>query len=79
MTDVAAVNVREQGAPVQAHPFSIMEYWDGDTQLHDFVFATADTSEPSFRRDLSKFFERYRNDKGREGTYLIASDIADPL
>jgi hypothetical protein len=78
-TDVSAVEVREQGAPVLAHPFSIMEYWNGSIQLHDFVYATGDTSEKEFRRDLSSFFEHYRNDKGREGIYLTTSDIADPM
>jgi len=79
LSKVAAVEVKEQGAPVQVHPFSIMEYWNENIQLHDFVYATGDTRSKGFRRDVSQFFESYRNDKGREGSYLTTSDIADPM
>lgn len=66
-------------APVQVHPFSIMEYWDGDTQLHDFVYATADSTDHGFRGDLTEFFEVYRKEKDRHGIYLTAADIAEPM
>jgi hypothetical protein len=80
LDDVDAIyRVGERKVPIQAHPFSVMEYWDGPTQLHDFVYATADTAQQGFRRELSKFFEAYRTAKDRNGTYLIAADIADPM
>ncbi|HWJ41114.1 MAG TPA: hypothetical protein VNT29_08265 [Candidatus Limnocylindrales bacterium] len=66
-------------APVQVHPFSIMEYWSGDTQLHDFVYVTVDTGDPELRRKTSTFFEEYRTAKGRDGSYLLAADMSDPL
>jgi hypothetical protein len=56
-----------------------MEYWDGDMQLHDFVYATADSTDPGFRGYLTEFFEGYRKDKDRHGTYLTAADIAEPM
>jgi hypothetical protein len=61
------------------HPFSIMEYWDGTARLDDFVYATADTSDRFFRRTIEAFFETYRKDKQRDGVYLLASDVSDPL
>ncbi|WFU40782.1 hypothetical protein QA640_42640 [Bradyrhizobium sp. CB82] len=69
----------EDGAPIQAHPFSIMEYWDGPVRLFDFVYATADTRDEGFRADLSRFFEAYRLANDREGNYLTAADIAEPM
>lgn len=69
----------EYGAPIQAHPFSIMEYWDGPVRLFDFVYATADTTDESFRDDLSRFFEAYRLANDRAGNYLIAADVAEPM
>lgn len=76
---VDAIQGVEQRAPVLIHPFSIMEYWEGDMQLHDFVYATADSREPGFRDELSGFFEAYRKDKDRDGRYLTAADIANPM
>lgn len=69
----------EDGAPIQAHPFSIMEYWDGPVRLFDFVYATADTRDESFRADLCRFFEAYRVANDRAGNYLTAADIAEPM
>ena len=66
-------------APVMVHPFSVMEYWDGSTLLHDFVFATADTRDRGFRLDLERFFEEYRKANGRDGSYLLAADVAEPM
>ena len=51
-----------------------MEYWDGNAQLHDFVYAGADTSSTDFRSKLSSFFEDYRKAKDREGRYLMAAE-----
>src|SRR3954452_21115660 len=60
-----AIHSIAQRAPVQIHPFSIMEYCDGDMQLHDFVYATAESTDPGFRGYLTEFFEGYRQDKDR--------------
>jgi hypothetical protein len=68
-----------QSAPMLVHPFTIMEYWDNTAQFHDFVYASADTSEPGFRRELINFFEAYRKANGREGEYLISADITEPI
>jgi hypothetical protein len=66
-------------APVQVHPFSIMEYWDGDIQLHDFVYANADSTDRDFRGNLTEFFDVYSKEKDRHGIYLTAADIAEPM
>ena len=73
------VRVREHGAPVEIHPFSIMEYWDGSAQLLDYVYATVDTTEADFRDKLTDFFESYRIAEGRGGEYLLAADVSDPM
>jgi hypothetical protein len=78
-TPDAIRRVAENVAPVQVHPFSIMEYWNGDTQLHDFVYVTVDTGDLELRGKTSDFFEEYRTAKGRDGRYLLAADISDPL
>jgi hypothetical protein len=79
LDDVAATKVMEQNAPVQVHPFSVMEYWEGPAQLHDFVYITVDTGDPDLRRTTADFFEEYRTKNGRDGHYLLAADISDPL
>jgi hypothetical protein len=79
LDDIAAPTVMEQNAPVQVHPFSVMEYWDGPAQLHDFVYVTVDTGDPALRRTTAEFFEEYRTKKGRDGRYLLAADMADHL
>lgn len=79
LDDVSAILVVERDAPVEVHPFAVMEYHEGNAQLHDFVFATADTSEKTLRGDVTRFFETYRQDKGREGKYLTSADIANPM
>ncbi len=68
-----------QVIPTRFHPFTIMEYQKDSTLLYDFAFATADTGDANHRRDLEEFFERYKNDFGRHGEYLIAADMYEPL
>jgi hypothetical protein len=65
--------------PVLAHPFALMEYWDGVTLMHDFVFAAVETTDPGFRSEATKFFEGVRTRKGRQGTYLTSADVSDPM
>jgi len=66
-------------APVQFHPCSVMEYEAGSSKLFDFVYATADSGDPEWRRGIEDFFESYRREHGRNGTYLTSADIGDPL
>jgi hypothetical protein len=73
------VRVYGQEAPVQIHPFSIMQYWSGSAQLLDYVYASVDTAEPSFRSKLTEFFEDYRAAADRDGEYLLAADVSDPM
>ena len=65
--------------PVQFHPVSVMEYEAGSNKLFDFVYATADSGNRNWRRETELFFEKYRSERGRNGTYLTAADIGDPL
>ena len=60
-------------------PFSVMAYWDGDTELYDYVYILTDTSDEGHRSRIEKFFAAYKEDRGRQGRYLIASDVANPL
>lgn len=71
--------VKNVKAPTQFHPCTVMEYYEGDAKLYDFVFATADTRLPNYRGRVEDFFEQYKRARGRFGKYLISADIADPL
>ena len=63
----------------EVHPFSIMEYASDNVRLFDFVYVTAVTGERRFRQDIETFFDDYRQAGGRNGRYLIAADIAEPM
>jgi hypothetical protein len=78
----------DDGAPIHAHggtahveiqPFSLMEYWDGNAELLDYVYVTADGTDAAYRRQCEGFFERYRAESGRSGRYLLSADVADPM
>lgn len=73
------IEVREKDIPVQFHPCTIMEYESGGSLLYDFAFCTADSAYENYRQELEDFFERYRKEKGRNGRYLLAADMNDPL
>ncbi len=77
--DDALTRIEGDSAPVQVHPFTVMEYADGDMALLDFVFASADSSDPYFRKNIERFFGRYCTDHGRNGSYLIAADVSEPM
>jgi len=79
LDDVAHIEVFERKAPIVVHPFAVMEYQEGDAQFHDFVFVTVNTREKTMRRGVTKFFENYRKDRGREGIYLTSADIVEPM
>ena len=74
-----AIQVGEEVSATQIHPFTVMEYRSGAKELFDFVYATADTKLSSYRGELEEFFEKYKNDQGRYGRYLLAGDVALPL
>ena len=79
MDEVDSIHYVDYGTPILIHPFSVMEYWSGPAQLHDFVYATADTSNISYRREVSMFFEEYKTLHGRDGTYLLSADMPEPM
>ncbi len=68
-------------APVEVHPFAIMEYTSQKlgTQLHDFVYATSQTRQKDFHKNLGTFFEKYRTAQSRDGIYLTGADLVDPM
>ncbi len=74
-----AVDPLAELVATEIHPFSIMEYASDDVELFDFVFATAFTADRHFRKDIERFFDLYRRAEGRNGRYLIAADVAQPL
>ncbi|HVG20430.1 MAG TPA: hypothetical protein VNI02_15380, partial [Blastocatellia bacterium] len=71
--------VFEKNAPTQFHPCTVMEYYNGDAKLYDFVYATADTRVPNYRKEVETFFDHYKDASGRYGKYLMSADISDPL
>jgi hypothetical protein len=73
------IEVIGYAAPIIIHPFTVMEYWDGPSKLLDYVYVTADTSDPNFRGGISEFFDNYCKERDRQGKYLLSSDISDPL
>lgn len=73
------VTVLARQAPVEFHPFTIMEYWNGSTQWLDYVYATAYTNDRGYRSTLERFFEGYRRQHDRNGTYLLGSDSYEPM
>jgi hypothetical protein len=71
--------VGAESQPTQIHPFTVMEYSRGNSQLFDFVYATADTGDMHYRSRLEEFFDSYKRDSGRYGRYLLSADISNPL
>lgn len=66
-------------APIVFQPFSIMEYDEGHARLFDYTYFSIDSYEPGYRDLLRYFFEKYRTENGRNGRYLIAADMNEPL
>ena len=79
LRDPEFFHVTHRTAPVLVHPFSIMEYWDKNAQLIDFVYASGETSDRDFHRRFATFFEAYRKEYGREGVYLTSADVSQPM
>jgi hypothetical protein len=77
--DPRSVRATAETVATEVHPFSIMEYASDNVELFDFVYATAVTGERPFRQDIERFFDHYRQAEGRNGRYLIAADIAEPM
>lgn len=66
-------------SPVQAHPFSVMQYEFKNALLYDYVYMTIDNLEENYRKKIKDFFEKYRVKEGRRGEYLIEIDMNNPL
>ena len=79
LDDPGAIHIVEWKVPVLIAPFSIMAYYDRDVELYDYVYILTDTSNEAHRRRIEEFFAEYKEGNGREGRYLIASDVANPL
>jgi hypothetical protein len=79
LTKRGEVRVRDRGAPTQFHPYTVMEYSEGSARLYDFVYVTTDTKQKNYRHNIEKFFKRYRKANGRDGRYLLCTDVSDPL
>jgi hypothetical protein len=73
------VVVIERNLPVEVHPCTIMEYEKNGALLYDYVYVVADTSQADYRKKTEAFFEYYRTKDGRNGRYLLACDMAEPM
>jgi hypothetical protein len=60
-------------------PCSIMEYETEAALLYDYVFVTVNSTDKRHRRSIIDFYEYYRTKDSRNGKYMIAADVADPL
>jgi hypothetical protein len=69
------LNVYDVIAPTQFHPFTVMEYSKGDAKLYDFVYSTADSAYPNWRKKTEQFFEEYKNKHERYGRYPLIAEI----
>lgn len=74
--DVKQVEASADTEPVEFHPFTIMQYNDGDGFFYDYVFCTGLTLNAYQTNEIIDFFEEYRREYGHNGEYLVA---ADPL
>jgi hypothetical protein len=74
-----AIEVLDEKAPTQFHPFTVMEYYSGSRELFDYVYATADTGLADYRGQLTRFFDMYKDVQGRHGRYLLAGDMVNAL
>jgi hypothetical protein len=79
LTDPDVLRVVGQNEAVKIQPYTIMSYVDGAAELFDFVFATGRTGDVQYRNKLEDFFDSYKQREGRQGRYLIAADIGEPL
>lgn len=73
------IRVRRDNLPVVYQPFSIMEYECQDALLYDFVFVTVDSKVKNADKEVSKFFEEYAKQEGRNGSYLINPNVVHPI
>ena len=76
---VDKIIVTRRNVPVAYHPFSIMEYQSNDALLYDFVYVTADTKYKNGRKKIEDFFSKYATKEGRNGSYLLNTDMVQPL
>lgn len=69
------------GFPVEIHPFTIMEYQQGNSAglLYDYAFMAIDNKVPKYKTEIETFFNSYKNEFGRAGKYLLAADSVEHL
>lgn len=61
-------------------PYSIMEYTLEGATFYDYVFYQTRMLRNNYdRQDAEDFFETYRKNRGRNGNYLLAADIEEPV
>jgi hypothetical protein len=70
--DASQIAIVGENHKVVYHPFSIMEYNEGNAIFFDYVYCTIDPFQPL--GEYISFFENYRKNKGRDGFYLIAAE-----
>jgi len=73
--DAKKIDIKKGKELVEYHPFTIMQYTEGDGLFYSYVYCTV-TSGRDNPDEVADFFEYYRTAYGRNGEYLIA---ADPL
>lgn len=56
-----------------------MEYESKDALLYDFVYLSVDTKVRNRTRETERFFSTYAKKAGRNGKYLLNSDMVQPL
>jgi hypothetical protein len=74
-----AITTIDALAPIQIHPFTIMEYRAGSNELFAYVYATGDTAYSDYRGYLSEFFDAYKDEGGRFGRYLLAEGTIEEV
>lgn len=77
--DPGNITVSKREKHIEYHPFSVMEYQRDNALFFDYVFVTSVSSKRDNRKRLEKFFDNYRKKDGRNGKYLFACDMANPL
>jgi hypothetical protein len=79
INDPNNIKIVERDRSIECHPFSIMEYQKGNALLFDYVFVTSVMAKRDNRKRLEVFFENYKKKENRNGKYLFACDITNPL
>jgi hypothetical protein len=73
------INIVKRNCPIEYHPFTLMEYEDKDALKYDFVFVSVDSKVRNAEMKITEFFESYAKKDGRNGQYLINSNLVSPI